>query len=139
MRIDSFAPSVSMTASPSGRFDTPTGARGGPRTDDEASTNQARLQAIVELIKSLTGRDVELVPPSPYFTSGPAMPKPAPKPAPVELTLPQRPWGSADQPTHQPIKVDITDVLRRGTTPHMRLHADDQGQLALFPDLIVEL
>lgn len=104
------------------------------RTDDEV--HHARLEAIVEMIRGLTGRDVEFVPPAPYIVSGPARPEP------VELDVVTRPRRETDEPESDdpaaPVRVDITDVVERGTTPRMQLVTDADGSLSLHPQLDIE-
>lgn len=105
------------------------------RADDEV--HHDRLQAVVEMIKRLTGRDVKFVPPSPYFVSGP------PRPEPVELQLatlpPRAPERSVPDDPETPVTVDITDVVERGTTPRMRLVSGGDGTLSLHPELNIDV
>ncbi|MEM9746852.1 MAG: hypothetical protein AAF945_09175 [Actinomycetota bacterium] len=104
------------------------------RTDDEV--HHARLEAIVEMIRRLTGRDVEFVPPAPYIVSGPARPEP------VELDVVTRRRREMDESepdeSSTPVRVDITDVVERGTTPRMQLVTDTDGSLSLHPQLDIE-
>lgn len=99
------------------------------------SAHQARLTAVVELIKKLTGRDVELVPPSPYLVSGPARPEPVT----IEYVAAHTPKAVRERSKPEPVRVDITEVLERGTTPRMRLTDSAAGTLVLQPELDVTL
>ena len=81
------------------------------RTDDEV--HHARLEAIVEMIRGLTGRAVESRPRREMDESEP------------------------DDPA-APVRVDITDVVERGTTPRMQLVTDADGSLSLHPQLDIE-
>jgi hypothetical protein len=103
-----------------------------PSDTPAAGSNQARLAAVVELIKAPTGRDVELVPPAPYLVSAPA------PSVPVELATPPPPPPPPRDDT-RPVRVDITDVLDRGTSRTMRLRDDGRGGYSLHPELDVTL
>ena len=105
------------------------------RPDDQV--HDERLRAVVEMIKRLTGRDVELVPPSPYLVSGPSRPEP------VELKVvdhkPRTPRSSKPVDAAKPVRVDITDVVERGTSPRMQLVAAPDGALSLHPELDIDV
>lgn len=90
---------------------------------------------MVELIKNLTGRDVKLVPPSPYLVSGPVRPEPVT----VEFVAAERPVRKREDSADEPVQVDISEVIERGTTPRMRLSGGEPGTLVLQPELNVAL
>lgn len=98
--------------------------------------DKARLDAVVELIKKLTGREVALVPPSPYFVSAPA--KPEPVKTDVELTVVNDVEIPQDD-RRQPLTIDINEVIRNGTSKRMRLSNEPGIGLKLQPELDVEL
>ena len=88
-----------------------------------------------DLIATMTGREVKLVPPAAYLVSAP---EGAQIFAPVELFAPM---GLAGQLQRQsgPVTVDITSVLRSGTADRMLLDQNVAGALQLRPAVDVEL
>ncbi len=103
---------------------------GARRSDpNDESLHAARLSAVVELIKKLTGRDVKLVPPSPYLVSGPVRPEP------VTVEVAKLELADVGDGADEPIEVDITEVIERGTSARMRLSDGEHGALRLRPDL----
>ena len=118
------------------RLDSPvTTARHTPSAVETNAMNTARLNAVRDLIASLTGREVILVPPSAYFVSAPTH---AEAVAPVELLAPM---GLAGQLKEEagPVEVDITSVLRTGTAERMLLEHKAVGQLQLRAAVDLEL
>lgn len=106
-----------------------------PAAVDHTELNAARLNAVVDMIAKLTGRQVKLVPPTAYLVSAPAGPEPIKS---VELLAP---LGLASQLREEPgtLEVDITSVLRSGTAERMLLDQKTTGQLQLRAALDVEL
>lgn len=104
-------------------------------TVDRSALHAARLNAVVDMIARLTGRQVKLVPPTAYLVSAPAGVEPVQA---VELLAPQ---GLASQLQGQPgtLEVDITSVLRTGTAQRMRLDQQPAAQLQLRAALDVDL
>lgn len=104
-------------------------------TVDDNAANTARLNAVVDLIASLTGREVKLVPPTAYLVSAPGGRAATP---PVELLAP---LGLAGQLREEPgtLEVDITSVLRTGTAERMLLDQSTVGKLQLRAAIDVEL
>lgn len=98
------------------------------------AASRARLEHLVRLIERMTGRDIRLVPPTTYLVSAPNRPEPVS----VELVRPPGPSTSPD-PDTEPLAVDITPVLRHGTTARLRLVQDATAGLVLHPELDVEL
>lgn len=82
----------------------------------------SRLSVLVDLIASLTGREVKLVPPSAYFVS-----KPAP---PIEVVAPTGLIAQLGEGAG-PITIGISSVLRTGTSKRMILEAGDGGALQI--------
>jgi hypothetical protein len=104
-------------------------------TVQESAIDAGRLSALVDLISTLTGRQVKLVPPTAYFVSGPATSTVLPE---VELDAPV---GLMQQlaAAPGPLEVHIESVLRSGTAPRMLLTPNAAGQVELFSALDVEL
>jgi hypothetical protein len=115
------------------------GASTAPRTvlpnAEPNAVNQARMDAVVDLIASLTGREVKLVPPTAYLVSAPTARNAT---EPVELLAP---LGLAGQLKEEPgtLEVDITSVLRTGTAERMLLDQSTVGKLQLRSAVDVEL
>lgn len=99
------------------------------------AVNAARMNAVVDLIASLTGRQVKLVPPSAYLVSAPSGSHLF---APVELLAP---IGLANdlQQSSGPLEIDITSVLRTGTAERMLLDQKPTGNLQLRAAVDVEI
>ena len=94
---------------------------------------------VVRMIEHLTGRQVKLVPPTAYLVS--AAPARASQRTGVEVAL------AADVPTprheagdaEEPLIVDVSAVVREGTSERMILGAGEHGGLALFSGVNVAL
>lgn len=91
---------------------------------------------VIELIKRITGREVLMVPPTAYFVSAPP-PRVAP-PKPVEVVV------AADIPSKAddeggPLVLDVSAVMREGGSDRMILGSNDDGNLALFRGVNLEL
>ncbi len=104
------------------------------RQSGSSERDAARMSSIVKLIESLTGRKVALVPPAAYLVSAPPAPEPTPVPArpAVELVvatdlMAEHRAGSGT------LEVDITSILKAGTSDRMILAHTAAGALALFP------
>lgn len=109
----------------------------------------ARLSAVVELIRTLTGREVKLVPPAAYFMSPPG-PASSPTPAESPRVTPAahrrvRPelvvatGINPEGPETDPLEVDISQLLRDGTSDRMVLGERPSGGLMLVPGIDLEL
>ena len=98
----------------------PADRRAAPIPADEI--HGSRLSVLVDLIASLTGREVKLVPPTAYFVS-----KPAP---PVEVVAPTGLIAELGEGAG-PITIGINSVLRTGTSTRMLLEAGAGGALQL--------
>lgn len=129
---------TTSTVPPTAAVPTRTIAPDPPQTSSEQrddSMHEARLAATVALIKKLTGRDVKLVPPSPYLVSGPVQAQVAP----VEITVPEPPKPPPSDDPDRPVTVDITEVVKRGTSARMRLTNGEPGTFLLQPELDVTI
>ncbi len=85
----------------------------------------SRMSVLVDLIASLTGREVKLVPPSAYFVSKPAPPAP-----PIEVVAPAGLITELGEGSG-PIEIAIGSVLRTGTSKRMLLDTAEDGGLQL--------
>jgi hypothetical protein len=104
-------------------------------TVQQSGLDAGRLSALVDLISTLTGRQVKLVPPTAYFVSAPSGSKLFPE---VELDAPVGLMQHlAAEPG--PLEVHIESVLRSGTAHRMLLTPNAAGQIELFSALDVEL
>jgi hypothetical protein len=90
------------------------------------------MTVIVDLIETLTGRQVVLVPPSAYLVSSPS-PPPHGRPS-VELVVPPD-LVSEQQSGADGLEIDITSVLERGVSERMILARSARGGLELSPAL----
>lgn len=126
---------------------TPDVARPRPTVVEQSAPNpgvvvdQTRLSAFAKLIETITGRQVKLVPPFTYLVSGPPAPKPereAGSERPPELVVP-RELPLDDEAESEPLIVDISSVLRRGTADRMVLNPIEDGAFALIPPLDLAL
>lgn len=102
------------------------------RRDPEPRVDRSRLSEFARLLERITGRQIELVPPFTYLVSAPPAPEPEPE-RDVELVVP--PDFAVDQHGSEPLVVDISAVLRRGTADRMVLHRGQDGGFALLPPL----
>lgn len=130
-----------------GAIDTPgvallTPARPEPRragairpVSSDVAADASRMTRVVELIELVSGRDVKLVPPVAYLVSPPRAQ--APERA-VELTF-EAAIDPEDDSDGDPLVVDVTSVLREGTSDRMILRRTADGELALSPGLNLEL
>lgn len=103
--------------------------------------DRSRLSAFAKLIENITGRQVKMVPPFTYLVSGPPAPEPEPESEserPTELIVPRDlPRGGESE--SDPLVVDISSVLRRGTADRMVLNPIENGAFALIPPLDLAL
>ena len=129
------------------RVPTPDAVRPRPATATEKVSepgvvvDQSRLSAFAKLIETITGRQVKLVPPFTYLVSG--APAPVPKresesERPAELVVP-RDLPISDADDSEPLVVDISKVLQRGTADRMVLNPIEDGAFALIPPLDLAL
>jgi hypothetical protein len=95
----------------------------GPVAHDQI--HGSRMSVLVDLIASLTGREVKLVPPSAYFVSKPAPPAP-----PIEIVAPAGLITELGEGSG-PIEIGIASVLRTGTSKRMLLDTTEGGGLQL--------
>lgn len=100
----------------------------------QTGADAGRLSALVDLISTLTGRQVKLVPPTAYFVSGPS----SGRPPEIELDAPV---GLMQQLAAEPgpLEVHIESVLRSGTAPRMLLAPNSAGHVELYSALDLEL
>jgi hypothetical protein len=101
----------------------PAERRATPATGDPI--HGSRMSVLVDLIASLTGREVKLVPPSAYFVSKPAAPAP-----PIEIVAPAGLISELGEGSG-PIEIAIASVLRTGTSKRMLLDTAEDGGLQL--------
>jgi hypothetical protein len=85
----------------------------------------SRMSVLVDLIASLTGREVKLVPPSAYLVSKPTPPAP-----PIEIVAPAGLITELGEGSG-PIEIAVASVLRTGTSKRMLLDTADDGMLRL--------
>ena len=100
-----------------------------------------QISAFAKMIETITGRQVKLVPPFTYLVSGPPAPKPereSDSERPPELVVPRELPLDAESDS-EPLIVDITSVLRRGTADRMVLNPIEDGAFALIPPLDLAL
>lgn len=93
------------------------------------------MAAVVDLIRTLTGREVVLVPPTAYLTSAPA----AAAHGPVELVVPRDLLGDDERDERGPLEIDVTRLLEGGVPARMLLGRCGSGGLELGPALDVAL
>lgn len=101
----------------------------------DVAADASRMTRVVELIELVSGRDVKLVPPVAYLVSPPR--SQAPERA-VELTF-EAAIDPEEDTEDGPLVVDVTSVLREGTSDRMVLRRKTDGELALSPGLNLEL
>ncbi len=102
----------------------------------DENTDQSRLSMVVRMIEHITGRQVKLVPPTAYLVSAATAKTPQGPPVEVAVTADVE---AGSEPTEEPLVVDVSAVLREGTSERMILGEGDQGGLALFSGLNVVL
>lgn len=104
--------------------------------DDHRPADDPRVMRVIELIKRISGREVRMVPPTAYFVSAP--PSPHVESKPVEVVIAAE-IPDDEEPSTEPIVVDVSAVLRDGASDRMILGKNGHGDLALFPGLNLEL
>ena len=102
---------------------------------NDVAADASRMTRVVELIELVSGRDVKLVPPVAYLVSPPRAQVPERA---VELTF-EAAIDPEDNSDGGPLVVDVTSVLREGTSDRMILRRKADGQLALSPSLNLDL
>ena len=116
------------------RIESASHVEAGERGAVEQALHESRLSAVVELIESLTGREVKLVPPAAYFVSRPAPPVEAPVDVVVRADM-----KSVGTTGTGPLFIGIHSILETGTANRMVLTGNGTGGLDLSVAVDVDL